>query len=427
MAAVVVHGGVAGQESVVPPAPGGLLREGSARESVDDHLRAGGYGLLPEGSDIIAVAESIGLCGRGGAGFPSAVKMRTVASQHTAERWVVANGEEGEPGSAKDRYLMRTRPHLVLDGLVLAAAAVGAQRASVYISDPASAESVSGAIEEAALPVPVTVHRVDHTYVAGEESALVQSFAGRPAIPTDKPPRPFESGIDGLPTLVQNVETLSVLALAVRGSKSPAAAGKSFLATVFDGRGDGGLFEVEYGTPTMDLLARHGDTTNLQACLVGGLFGGVLPARKLDLALTFAAYRGEQSGLGCAAFHLIGADDCPVDVVRSAMIHLAAESARQCGACTNGTVALRDAVGRIALGVGGETDVAAMRRWAQSLVGRGACGLLDASCMQAAALLRHYEPLLTDHLHNPCSICRAHPDGDVDRLRVVLDRFGASA
>src|SRR6516164_9200613 len=195
--------------------------EEATPESLDAYIAGAGYLDGPAdrrgADDLLDTIERSGLRGRGGAAFPFAVKARAVrrVARWTQPPVVVANGEEGEPASVKDRWLLRNRPHLVLDGLRLAAAAVGAGQAYVYVSDPGAAQSVSAALADAraagrlSLPVRVTV--VEPGYVAGEETAAVRAINGGPAKPTDKPPRPFEEGVAGLPTLVSNVETLANL------------------------------------------------------------------------------------------------------------------------------------------------------------------------------------------------------------------------
>ena len=196
-----------------------LVLPGAEREDLASYRASGGY--ADTGGDLIAAVEASLLRGRGGAGFPLAVKMRTLASQH-GEVFLLANGEEGEPASIKDRWLLRRRPHLVLDGVLRAATAINAARAYLYISDPAAAASVTAAIAELGTPpVPLVLHQVDPAYVAGEESAAVRAINGGPAKPTDKPPRPFQSGIAGRPTMVSNVETLANLPFIA--TKAPSA------------------------------------------------------------------------------------------------------------------------------------------------------------------------------------------------------------
>ena len=179
-----------------------------AREDLAAYRQLGGYQPLGSADDLLGEVESGGLLGRGGAGFPLAVKVRAVRDNGPAAGGtvVIANGEEGEPASIKDRWLLRHRPHLILDGLRLAAAMVAADRAYVYVSDPDSARSVETALAElepdALGGIVVEVPRVDPGYIAGEETAAIRAINGGPVKPTDKPPRPFQSGVGGRPTLV---------------------------------------------------------------------------------------------------------------------------------------------------------------------------------------------------------------------------------
>src|ERR1700722_4851969 len=174
---------------------------GRAREDLAAYRQLGGYQPLAGADELLGEVESSGLLGRGGAGFPLAVKIRAVRDNRriAGGAVVVANGEEGEPASIKDRWLVRNRPHLVLDGLRLAATIVAADRAYVYVSDPESAHSVEAALNElgpdAFGGVTVDLTTVQPGYVAGEETAAVRVLNGGPAQPTDKPPPPFEGGV----------------------------------------------------------------------------------------------------------------------------------------------------------------------------------------------------------------------------------------
>jgi len=209
-------------------APAATLRlldgppQAAGAETLAAHLAR--VGPLPQhpGGSLIDVIDEAGLRGRGGAGYPSARKWAAARQRSRGDAVVVANGAETEPMSAKDRVLMTTRPHLVLDGVLLAAEAVAAQRAVVYITrahDDAAA-AVSQAIDERRaagdLPLPVSLSRAPHRYVAGEESAVIAHLNGGAARPTVVPPRPFERGVDGRPTLVHNVETLAHAAVIAR-------------------------------------------------------------------------------------------------------------------------------------------------------------------------------------------------------------------
>jgi NADH:ubiquinone oxidoreductase subunit F (NADH-binding) len=370
-------------------------------ERLATYLERGGYRDV---ADLPARLEGAGLAGRGGAGFPVARKLAAVI-ERPGPRVVVANGEEGEPGSVKDRYLLTHRPHLVLDGLRLTALEAGADRAIVYVSDDACEASVRGALDEAAAmwQVRVEVFRVEHTYVAGEESALVRAIDGGPALPTAKPPRAFEAGVGGAPTLVHNVETLAHVALLA----SDASAGDTFLATISLRGQEPMLVEVPLGVPLGDLVECYGtDPGALRGAMAGGLFGGLL-AEPWTLPLTHAAFREAGSGLGCGSFALVGADDCPVDTAADAVGFLAAESARQCGVCINATAGMATVLQGLRTGETDADQVAKMAGWTEKVPGRGACALVDAAARMAGSLLREYPTEVDDHLARPCPRCAA--------------------
>jgi len=246
-----------------------MIPGGDGREDLNAYEQRSGYAPGLDGEPLVEAIESAGLRGRGGAAFPTGVKLRSVAGR-PGPRYVVANGEEGEPASVKDRWLLRARPHLVLDGLLRAARLVDAERCYVFISDPGSVTSVSAAIDELGegAPVPVEVVTTEPRYVAGEETAVVRAINGGPALPLDKPPRPFESGVAGGPTLVANVETLANIPWISRhGSAEYRTAGTerspgTFLFTVSGACERPGLHEVPLGVRLGDaLVPASGPTT----------------------------------------------------------------------------------------------------------------------------------------------------------------------
>ncbi len=397
--------------AVRPGLAGRLLRSDSAVEPLEEYVAAaGGYqdsstGGLDAGS-LLDLIEQSGLRGRGGAAFPLATKARAV---RRVAKWrgtpvVVANGEEGEPASIKDRWLLRNRPHLVLDGLRLAAAAVGADRGVVYLSDPLAARSVASALEEAeragrlTLPVGITV--VEPAYVAGEETAAVRAINGGPAKPTDKPPRPFEAGVADRPTLVSNVETLANLPFLYRhGADVYREAGRP-----------PALYELPHGIAFRELLALHGVPSRaVQGALMGGYFSGLLARQALDMTLDHESVRGLGSGLGCGALCILGEDDCPVAVAASVMAYFARENAGQCGSCFNGTAAMSAVLDALRdVGVGTD-DLSRLRRWSEVLRGRGACATLDGATNLAASLLDRFPDSVTRHLDGGCDGCGCSP------------------
>jgi NADH:ubiquinone oxidoreductase subunit F (NADH-binding) len=390
-----------------------------AREDLAAYRRLGGYRPLASADTLLSEVESSGLVGRGGAAFPLAVKLRTVRDNgrliaDTGGPVVIANGEEGEPASIKDRWLLRNRPHLVLDGLRLAAAIVEADRAYVYVSDPESAHSVEAALGELDPDTQgVTVHMltVAPGYVAGEETAAVRVINGGPAKPTDKPPRPFEAGVDDRPTLVSNVETLANLPyLQCHGSAAFRSEGTSlspgtFLATITGGGKPPVLYELPHGLVFTELLAVHGvSPEQVRGVLMGGYFAGLLNRSVLETSLDHETMRRVGSGLGCGAISVI-TDDCPVAVAASVLAYFDRENAGQCGSCFNGTAAMAAAAGALRDGAATKEDVDRLRRWSVLLRGRGACATLDAATNVAASLLDQFPGEVAVHLDGTCQDC----------------------
>ena len=400
-----------------------LLRDQSDLQTVREDCAAysggGGYRPLAAADALLDEVERGGLLGRGGAGFPLAVKLRTVRDnglRSSIGTVVVANGEEGEPASIKDRWLLRNRPHLILDGLRLAAAIVAADRAFVYVSDPESARSVETALSElgagALGAINVAVRVVDPGYVAGEETAAVRALNGGPVKPTDKPPRPFEEGVAGRPTLVSNVETLAGLpyiqqhgAAAFRSQGTSGSPG-TLLVTITGAGRPPGLYEVPHGLAVTDLVALHGISADaVQGALMGGYFAGLLNRGVLGLTLDHETIRAAGSGLGCGAISVI-TDDCPVAVAASVLAYFDRENAGQCGSCFNGTAAMAAAAGALRDGVATDEDLARLRRWSVVLRGRGACATLDAATNIAASLLDKFPDPVQSHLNNGCQTCQ---------------------
>lgn len=389
---------------------------GQAHEDLAAYRERGGYRPLADAAGLLSEVQASGLVGRGGAAFPLAIKLRAVRDNGRVAGGavVVANGEEGEPASVKDRWLLRNRPHLVLDGLRLAAAVVGADRAHVYVSDPESEHSVQSALGELdsdAVGVTVGLSAVQPGYVAGEETAAVRALNGGPAKPTDKPPRPFESGVDDRPTLVSNVETLANLpflqchgSAAFRGQGTSLSPG-TFLATITGAGRPPVLYELPLGLPFVELLALHGvSPDHVRGALMGGYFAGLLNRSVLDTTLDHEAMRRLGSGLGCGAVSVI-TDDCPVAVAASVLAYFDRENAGQCGSCFNGTAAMAAVAGALRDGAATAEDLQRLRRWSVLLRGRGACATLDAATNMAASLLAQFPGEVTAHLDGACPDC----------------------
>lgn len=368
--------------------PLGLTGEQELGHLVQTHTNASAEKLI----EALTVGR---LQGRGGAGFPAHVKWRTVAAASRA-KVVVANGHEGEPASGKDRWLLLNRPHLVLEGMLLAALAIGADKAIMCVSREDTHQSVEQALadlkEAGLVPENLTIDIVttDHRYVAGEESAIVQALNGGPGLPTSKPPRPYESGVEGLPTLVQNVETLAHAAwIYVNG---PAAFGEvgtrtspgTALFTVLGGDREPVIVEAPLGIELHELLGAVGIApARVSRLLLGGWFGGVHGPEVLGLDCDYTSLRVAGSGLGCASITVITPDDDVAEMAAQLGAWYASESALQCGVCRNATRAIGRTLAKNAAGHADSEDFENLSRWGVTLRGRGACGLLDGAATLA--------------------------------------------
>jgi NADH:ubiquinone oxidoreductase subunit F (NADH-binding) len=325
---------------------------------------------------------------------------------------VVANAAEGEPASAKDRVLLSRSPHLVLDGLALAAAAVGASTAYLYVhADDRLVRVAAQAITERAVrrldTIPVTVVQVPARFIAGEESAVVHRLAGGEAIPTYTPVLVSASGLAGRPTLVSNVETLAHSALLARyGTEwfrtlgTDDAAG-TMLATLHRAGAPAGVREVAVGTPLAALLPLD----RAQAVLIGGYHGTWVPATqaaRLTLDDTDLAAVGARRGAGVLA--ALSAEACGLVETARVLRYLALSSAGQCGPCLNGLPRIAVAMADLAACQAELAVLGSVRRWSGLVVGRGACHHPDGSVRPLLPAGSGAVP--ADSRRRPASRCR---------------------
>ena len=357
---------------------------GEGAESLAAHNAR--LGPLPRAeSDLIGVVERSGLLGRGGAGFPVGRKWRAVAERGAGRAVVVANGAEGEPRSSKDRGVMAARPHLVLDGGLLAAAAVGADELIVYVGAEhrAAVAAMARAIAErgSTKGLPIRLVEAPVAYVSGESSAVVNYVNSGDARPTVSPPHPRDQGVARRPTLVQNVESLAHVALIARNgddwyrSAGHGPTSGTALVTVSGAVARPGVLEIEYGTTLAELVAEAGGATaDVQAVLLGGYFGGWATVADLrDLPLDPAILGERGLSFGCGLVGLLPVDSCGVWATARILDYMAGESARQCGPCIFGLGAIAETTRRLAAGRAIAGDLDNLARWARQIVGRGAC------------------------------------------------------
>jgi NADH:ubiquinone oxidoreductase subunit F (NADH-binding) len=394
----------------LPPGGGRLLL--AAHPDLATHHRH--LGLLPplaQPARLLAEIDAAGLRGRGGAGFPTARKLAAVAAGRSPV--VIANGAEGEPASAKDRTLWAHAPHLILDGLQLAGALVGARRAIGYVPAGPSTASLRRALADreaaGADPIPVEIVEAPDRFLAGEESAVVSRIEGKPALPRDTLRRVVVAGVDGHPTLVQNVETLAHLALLARfGGAWFRGVGTSgdpgtFLATVSGAVAAPGVYEVAYGIPLGDLLERAGGWVGRpQACLVGGYGGAWVPADAADVPVSTAGLRPFGAAPGAGVVVALPAGACGLRAAADITRYLAGQGARQCGPCRNGLPQMAGTLTRLADRERSPALVAELERLTRLVEGRGACHHPDGTVRLVRSTLRTFPAEIDRHLAGMC-------------------------
>ena len=396
--------------------------------SLAEHLAH--HGALPacaeaDRRELISEVERAGLTGRGGAAFPTAVKLRALA---TAGRvpLVIANGTEGEPASGKDKALLASAPHLVLDGAVYAAGLIGASEA-VVVAHPAVLGIVTHAAAERRSAAPhrraggdrvrVRVVEAAPGFVAGEASAVVNWAERGAARPTGRPPRsggaarpgaPGRGRPAGRPVLVQNVETLAHLALIARhgagwfrSAGTPAEPG-SMLVTMAGAVRRPGVFEIAIGTPVSELIERAGGApTPLGAFLIGGYFGTwVNAAEAAGRPFSAAGLAGLGGSPGAGLIAALPDSVCGLAETARLARYLADESAGQCGPCVFGLDAIAGQLTRLAAGRSAELGM--IRRWLSQVTGRGGCRHPDGAARMIGSALDVFAAEAIGHAHGWC-------------------------
>ncbi len=391
--------------------------------TLDHHVAR--YGELAaagkNAGSLIDEIHASGLAGRGGAGFPTHRKLRAVRAG-TRRPIVVANGVEGEPASAKDRLLLSVAPHLVLDGAEIAATAIGADH--VHICVPRGSRSSLAAVERALAErrragsdrIRFDAWALPARYVAGEETSLVNWLNGGPAKPTTTPPRPFERGVRGRPTLIQNVETLAHLALIARFGAAwfrregtEEEPGSLLLSITRDGQRTA-VLETALGTPIGSIVSACRLEAPPQAVLVGGYFGTWMSfEHATQIPLTQADLRAAGGALGAGILALLPAGACGLCETARIARYLARQSARQCGPCELGLPAVARDLALLCHGRDADARSRALGRMRQ-IEGRGACRHPDG----AVRLIRSALEVFSEHVrwherHGPCAVMYRAP------------------
>jgi NADH-quinone oxidoreductase subunit F len=383
--------------------PSGVVE---TREGLDQYRSRGGYEALAKSvktapEEIIKKISDAGLRGRGGAGFPTGKKWSLTRECTEQPHYLIMNGGEDEPGSKKDRLLMENLPHLVIEGLVIGAYAIGANKAYLYVNAnyEAAIKSITDALAEAkaasywgegvlggSFNLDIELIPAPHNYVAGEDTAALEVIEGKKAWPRQKPPFPVTVGLFGKPTLVNNVETFANAAPIIlhgpewyRRFGTPDSPG-TMIFSLNDDVNRPGIYELPFGTPMGNLVQDCGggikDGKKIKAIMPAAPSSAYLPADKIDTPLDHNSMRDAGSALGCGVVHLVSEGTCIVEDVLKISEFFTAESCGQCPACRMETNTLTSLLKKVQQGQGTPSLLEQFGKVLDFNKGKGFCTLI---------------------------------------------------
>jgi NADH-quinone oxidoreductase subunit F len=381
--------------------------------------------LQPE--DTLSIIEKSALRGRGGAGFPSGQKWRVVALQPGKTKYVICNGDEGDPGAFMDRMILESFPFRVIEGLAIAATAVGAHEGVFYIRHeyPLAVKRVRAAIEQLEkrgwlgdtlagkdYPLKLTVFEGAGAFVCGEETALIASLEGQRGMPRLRPPFPAQEGLWGKPTLINNVETLAMVSWIIRnGAEKFAAIGTSQSkgTKVFALAGKirrGGLIEIPMGTTIREIVEEIGggvsEGRRFKAVQIGGPSGGCVPARLADTPVDFESLRHVGAIMGSGGLVVLDDTSCMVDIARYFLQFTQDQSCGKCTFCRIGTKRMLDILDRLCTGKATRANLEELERLAVQVGAGSLCGLGKTAPNPVLTTLRYFRDEYEAHLAGRC-------------------------
>jgi bidirectional [NiFe] hydrogenase diaphorase subunit len=412
-------------------------------EDIESCIAAGAYAALEQAiteltpQEVIQEITASGLRGRGGGGYPTGLKWSTVAKAQGAKKFVICNGDEGDPGAFMDRAVLEGDPHKILEGMALAAYAVGAEQGYVYVRAeyPLAVKRLRTAIKQAeklqllgnrifdsAFNFRIDVRIGAGAFVCGEETALMASIEGRRGAPRPRPPYPSASGLWGMPTLINNVETLgNVPAIVARGGAWYASIGtaRSKGTKVFALAGkikNTGLIEVPMGISLREIIFDIGggipDGKKFKAAQTGGPSGGCIPAHLLDLAVDYDSLVEVGTMMGSGGLIVMDETSCMVDVAKFFMEFCKDESCGKCIPCRAGTVQMHRILDRITRGDASYEDLARLEELSELLRATSLCGLGQTAPNPVVSTLRYFRDEYLAHIADrrcPAGVCPIAP------------------
>lgn len=372
-------------------------------QNIEDFLKAKGFQSLEQArgsmtpEEVIEEVKNSGLRGRGGAGFPCGAKWELARKSKARNKYLICNADEGEVGTFKDRYLIENDPFTLIEGMAIAAYAIGAAKAFIYLRAEYRyiKDLLAGAIAQSERKgylqgLDIEIREGAGAYICGEESALMNSLEGKRGEARFKPPFPPTSGLFGEPTIINNVETLANLPLILGKGASwyqKLGTGQSKGTKLFCVSGDvarPGVYELEMGGSLRELVVDLAEAKDIKLVQVGGSTGRVIPAQELDTPLAY------ESVLGSGAVMVLNQSRDVVEFVYRTMEFLNEESCGRCAPCREGTEVMVEILGRLAAGQGSPGDLRALEDLSQAMMLTALCGLGQAAPLPVLDTLKHF-------------------------------------
>jgi NADH-quinone oxidoreductase subunit F len=384
--------------------------------------------------ELVSLIERSGLRGRGGAGFPTAVKWRLARQQPGPVKYVICNGDEGDPGAFMDRMLLESFPYRIIEGLAIAAVAVGAHEGIFYIRHeyPLAVKRVRAAIKlcqqrgwlgdrllGANYSLKLTIKEGAGAFVCGEETALIASIQGERGMPRLRPPFPVQEGLWGRPTVINNVETLAMVPWILRrGPEAFAAYGTALSkgTKVFALAGNihrGGLIEIQMGTTLREIVEEIGGGVHpgrkFKAVQIGGPSGGCVPARLADTPVDFESLRAVGAIMGSGGLVVLDDSACMVDIARYFLQFTQDQSCGKCTFCRIGTKRMLDILDRLCAGRGRREDLSELEHLARQVGAGSLCGLGKTAPNPVLTTLRYFRDEYEAHIEGRCPAGKCAP------------------
>jgi NADH:ubiquinone oxidoreductase subunit F (NADH-binding)/(2Fe-2S) ferredoxin len=412
-------------------------------ESIEEYIAQDGYSALAKALSSMTPAEVVdeikksGLRGRGGAGFPTGIKWELAYKQDQSEKYVVTNADEGDPGAYMDRSLLEGDPHTVIEGMAIAAYAIGASKGFIYCRAeyPIAIKRLQIAIKKAkqagllgsnilgsGFSFDLEIRMGAGAFVCGEETALLNSIEGKRGEPRKKPPYPAQKGLFGKPTVINNVETFANVPFIISegaekfrrigtesnpGTKVFSLAGKVITT---------GLIEVPLGMSLRKIIYDIGggipDGKKFKGALMGGPSGGVVPASKLDTPIDYESLNEIGSMMGSGGLIVMDEDSCMVDIAKFFLKFTVDESCGKCTPCREGTRQMLELLEQISSGNGKMSDLDKLERLAETIRMTSLCGLGQSAPNPVLSTIRWFRDEYEDHIRNhkcTANVCKMKP------------------